>query len=64
MNEKLWYAVLVDEYDSDWGTGSEDLETAKEMVREFGGDAYIAIIADGPNPVCIGTIKEEDNEVH
>lgn len=58
MKEKTWFAVMSDVNDDDWGTGSFDLETAKEMARGMGKDAYIAVIADGRNPVCIGTITD------
>ena len=58
MKEKTWFAVMSDVNDDDWGTGSFDLETAKEMARDMGKDAYIAVIADGRNHVCIGTITE------
>lgn len=53
---KLWYAVLFDNYDTDWGYGSRSRTKALEMlrgIREIHPDAYIAVIADGDDPVCI-----------
>ncbi len=42
---KLWYAVMRDYEDTDWGTGSFDLEEAKEMARmEESDDAYVVAI--------------------
>ena len=62
MSEKLWYAVMRDEFDDDWGTGYEDRESAVELalhMRRHGEEkAYIAVIADGRDPVCIGTITD------
>ena len=56
---KKWYAVLVDENDNDWGTGSADLEEAKKMAVNYGDAAYIAEIEDGDDPVCIHEIKRD-----
>jgi len=53
---KTWYAVMKDREDSDWGTGSHDLEEAKRMCRELGSDAYIAVI-DGT--ICIEEITQD-----
>lgn len=54
----IWYAVLRDLWDDDWGYGSHDLREAEKMVRGFKADGYedpyIAMIAEGDNPVCIG----------
>lgn len=62
MNKKYWYAVMTDNDDNDWGTGSFDLDEAKEMVSRYKGngyhDAYIAVIDDGPDPVCVEEIRE------
>lgn len=64
---KYWYAVMMDREDNDWGTGSFDLDTAKEMARKY-ENGYIAVIdanydEDG-NPTtdgeCIEEIKQED----
>lgn len=57
MEKKYWYAVMRDNDDADWGTGSYDLKAAKEMVKEY-PDGYIAIIDEGnENPVCIGEMR-------
>lgn len=60
FQEAHWYAVLRDKEDDDWGTGSYSLEEAKEMAREFGEEAYIAVISEEPNPVCLEEIYQED----
>lgn len=56
----LWYAAMLDLTDSDWGYGSHDLTEAEKLVqglqRDGHPEAYIAIIAEGDNPVCIGEI--------
>lgn len=55
--EKIWYAVMSDPEDNDWGTGSFDYAEALEMVQPFVSDGgYIAVIDDGDNPICIDTI--------
>ena len=57
---KIWYAV-IDREDDDWGTGSFDLEEAKRMCLETGNDeAYIAVIDDCENPVCIEEIHQDE----
>ena len=59
MKDKLWYAVMANREDTDWGTGSYDLEEAKAKCRDYGAEAYIAVIAEGENPVCIEEITQE-----
>lgn len=55
--EKIWYAVMSDPEDNDWGTGSFDYVEALEMVQPFLSDGgYIAVIDDGDDPICIDTI--------
>lgn len=50
MKKKIWYAVLTDNEDNDWGTGSTRKRDAIKMVRQLrrGGytDAFIAVIDD------------------
>lgn len=58
--KKLWYAVLRDEGDTDWGTGSYDLGEAKQMATGMGADAYIAVIEEGSDPICVEEIKQEE----
>ena len=57
MTNKLWYAVMRDRDDNDWGYGSFDLEEAKAMARNMGGAAYIVVIDDGDDPVAIKEIR-------
>lgn len=45
--KKLWYAVMRDSEDTDWGYGSFDLDEAKEMAKTLGDEAYIAAIDGG-----------------
>lgn len=54
----LWYAVMADRDDMDWGTGSFDKEEAFQMLidREY---EYIAVI-DGEE--CIEEIEREEVE--
>ena len=53
-----WYAVLMDEEDNDWGTGSKSLDEAKAMAARMGAP-LIAVIEDGPDPVCVRLINLE-----
>lgn len=57
-----WYAVMKDKEDSDWGTGSFEIEEAKKMAVSMGPEAYIAVIEEGEDPICIRTIEQEDFE--
>ena len=45
--EKLWYAVLRDSDDNDWGYGTFDLDEAKEKARRLSDEAYIVAIDGG-----------------
>lgn len=58
---ELWYAIMMDEDDTDWGTGTFDRDEAIARVKELRDDypeAYIAVIENGPDPICVDTIKE------
>lgn len=61
---KIWYAVLLDSEDNDWGFGSHNKREAAKMVRklrrEGNPDAYIAIIevVDEYNSLCVGAIYD------
>lgn len=60
---KIWYAVMIDREDNDWGTGSFDLAKATEMVLRYRADgnaeAYIAVIDDSTDsPFCIDEIHD------
>lgn len=67
MDKKYWYAVLRDREDDDWGTGSFDLEEAKEWASKC-EHGYIAVIDGGydedgnetVDPICVGEINKED----
>lgn len=67
MEKKLWYAVMMDREDTDWGYGSFDLDEAKAMAREY-EEGYIAVIdenydEDGnamSDGLCVGEICRED----
>ena len=59
-NTKIWYAVMMDAYDDDWGKGSFDMDVAIEMVRsnlDLYPDGYIAVINDETG-VCIDEIRD------
>lgn len=44
---KIWYAVMKDTNDDDWGFGSYDLNEAKEMLKQQDWtDGYILAIDD------------------
>lgn len=64
METKLWYAVMRDLEDSDWGTGSYDLDEARAKVAELREDgytdAYIAVIDmhNETDPVCVEEIHD------
>ncbi len=57
--KKYWYAVERDEEDNDWGTGSYDLDEAKEMAKEY-DDGRIAVIEEGNDPICVDIIYKKD----
>lgn len=68
MEKKLWYAVMTDRDDTDWGTGSYDREEAEKMVVNnttfYQKDGYIAVIDEGNgspvSKVCVAEILPED----
>ena len=59
---KKWYAVKKDRNDQDITNGSRDRAEAERMARALGKDAYIAIIDDGVEPVCVGEITQDEFE--
>lgn len=59
MEKKIWYAVLRDNEDNDWGYGSFDIEEAKRMARDMGEEAYIAVI-DDDDKFCLDEIHDLD----
>ena len=62
MKNNMWYAVMMDNEDTDWGTGSDDMEKAIEMAKEARAngheDAYVAVIDDGDDPTCVDEIRD------
>lgn len=67
--KKLWYAVMTDLEDNDWGTGSFDVDEARAKlakIREYSPEAYIAVIDGGydvdgnatVDPICVEEIHE------
>lgn len=56
MEKNYWYAVMKDNEDNDWGTGSFDLEEAREMVKAY-PEGYIAVIEEGNDPICVEEIR-------
>ena len=59
MDNRYWYAVERDEEDNDWGTGSYDLEEAKEMARKY-PEGQIAVIEEGNDPICVNIITQDE----
>lgn len=66
--KKYWYAVQRDPED-DWGSGSFDLDEAKEMARELGEETALIAVIDGDyddggnataDPICIEEIYLAD----
>lgn len=61
---RIWYAVMRDLEDNDWGTGSFDLDEATQRVKQMRADgepdAYIAVIDNGDDPVCVDEIHDFD----
>ncbi len=59
---KIWYAVMMNNEDNDWGTGSYNLDEAVKMAKQYREsgekDAYIAVIEDGDDPICVDEIRE------
>lgn len=58
----LWYAIMIDSNDNDWGYGFHDINDAiiyARCQREIGyHDCYIAVIRLGNDPVCIDEIHD------
>ena len=58
MENKLWCAVMRDNDDNDWGSGSYDYDEAVEMVQKYIPDGgYIAVIEEGNDPICVEEIR-------
>lgn len=54
---RLWYAIIMYQGDTDWGTGSDDLEDAKKKAIEM--NVYCIAVIDGDE--CIDKIYDFDN---
>lgn len=49
----VWFAAMENgKDDEDWGYGSFDIVDAVEMALDFRRGGYIAVIADGRDPIC------------
>lgn len=64
-NKKLWYAILRDEEDNDWGSGSFIKDEAISMAKAQNFKQIAVIDADyndkgngTTNPLCIEIITE------
>lgn len=61
LEDKYWYAIMMDLDDQDWGTGTFDKEEAIRRVRDLRPDypdAYIAVIQEGNDPICVEEIHD------
>lgn len=54
----LWYAVMQDNQDTDWGYGSENIIVAKAKAQNCGDEAYIVVIENGKDPVAVDEIHD------
>ena len=59
----IWYALMQDRDDTDWGTGTYDKQEAIEKVKSWRQDgypdAYIAVIDESGNePMCVEEIRD------
>lgn len=59
--KNLWYAIMMDNDDTDWGYGtferSQAVARVKELQEDGCPDAYIAVIDGG---VCVEEIRNLD----
>lgn len=64
---KLWYAVMRDKEDTDWGTGSYNYNEARDKALEYRAngdpDAYIAVIKEGFDSVCVDEIHDLEDDL-
>ena len=49
--------------DNDWGYGADDLRKAERMALDMGPEAYIAVIEDGDDPICVREITKDEFEI-
>lgn len=61
MEKKLWYAVMIDNEDTDCGYGSFDKEAAIEKAKEWRKygytDAYVVVV-DTKDSFCLDEIRD------
>lgn len=57
---EFWYAYLIDEDDTDWGTGTFDKDEAIRTLEESDEYYAIAVIEMGHDPIAIEVIKKSD----
>ena len=64
-NKKLWYAILRDEDDNDWGTGSFDKEETITVAKAHNFKRIAVVDADyddegneTTDPLCIEIITD------
>ena len=58
----IWYALMKDRDDTDWGTGTRSKQEAIETIKSWRQDgypeSYIAVIDESGNePMCIEEIR-------
>lgn len=60
---KLWYAIMENRNDTDWGHGTYSvLEAYAMLIKEERRhpDAYVAVIDEsGEEPVCVDELRSE-----
>lgn len=54
----MWYAVMQNAEDNDWGYGSENIIVAKAKAQNCGDEAYIVVIENGKDPVAVDEIHD------
>lgn len=59
-SKSIWYAVLIDSNDNDYGTGSFNFIEACELLDRLNGES-IAIIDDNDG-FCLDIIKRDELE--
>lgn len=52
IENKLWYAVQLNEDDFDWGTGFYDFDEAVEYAIKY-GFCRVVTVELGPDPIAV-----------
>ena len=61
MEKKLWYALMINNEDTDWGTGTYDRDEAIQRMKDSDGRfTLIAVIDESGSGVCVDEIHIED----